>query len=75
MKILSSLKTDKMEKRIIGFILTILGIAGLITAGVFFMQGGASNTTVKSIMLYGILGLLFFFAGVGLVRNTHDKAT
>jgi len=64
-----------MEKRVIGFILTLLGVAGLITAGVYFMQGGASNTAVKSIILFGILGLLFFFAGVALVKGTRDKVT
>ena len=64
-----------MEKRVIGFILTILGVVGLITAGIYFMQGGSSNTAVKSIAMFGILGVLFFFAGVGLVRGTKDKAT
>ena len=64
-----------MEKRVIGFILTILGIIGLVTAGFYFMRGGGSNTAVKSIVMFGILGLLFFFAGVGLVRNTKDKVT
>ena len=64
-----------MEKRVIGFILTVLGIVGLVAAGFYFMQGGGSNTAVKSIVMFGILGLIFFFAGVGLVRGTKDKAT
>lgn len=64
-----------MEKRVIGFILTILGIAGLVAAGFYFMQGGESNTAIKSIVMFGILGLIFFFAGVNLVRGTKDKAT
>lgn len=64
-----------MEKRIIGIVLTILGIAGLIAAAYFFMQGGNNNFTTKSIAMYGILGLIFFLAGVGLIKNTSDKAT
>jgi hypothetical protein len=64
-----------MEKRVIGFILTVLGVAGLFAAGFYFMQGGESKTAIKSIMMFGILGLIFFFAGVGLVRGTKDKAT
>ena len=64
-----------MEKRVIGFILTILGIVGLIAAGFYFMRGGESTYAVKSIAMFGILGIIFFFAGVGLVRNTRDKAT
>jgi len=65
-----------MEKRIFGIILTILGIAGLIMAAYNFVQkSGQSNYEVKSIIVYGMLGLLFFFGGVGLLRNTKDKAT
>lgn len=64
-----------MEKRVIGILLTVLGIAGLIAAGYFFMRGGESNFAIKSIALYAILGLVFFLSGVGLIRTTHDKAT
>ena len=64
-----------MEKRIIGILLTVLGIAGLITAGYYFMNGGENTGAFKSIAMYGILGLIFFLAGVGLIRNTKDKAT
>jgi uncharacterized membrane protein len=64
-----------MEKRIFGVILTILGIAGLIWAAYSFVQGNThSNYNVKSIVVYGILGLIFFFAGIGLIRSTKDRA-
>jgi hypothetical protein len=61
-----------MEKRILGILLTLLGIAGLIAAGYNFMEGGAGNNNIKQIVLYGVLGAIFFFAGIGLVRNTKD---
>ena len=64
-----------MEKRILGIILSILGIAGLIYAAVAFMNGGTGTRNIKSIIIFGILGGIFFFAGIGLVRNTNDKAT
>ncbi len=64
-----------MEKRVIGMLLTILGIAGLIASAYFFMRGGENTFAFKSIAMYGILGIVFFIAGVGLVRNTKDKAT
>ncbi|WP_295121399.1 hypothetical protein [uncultured Chitinophaga sp.] len=62
-----------MEKRVIGIILTFLGIIGLIMAGVNFMNGGEGVRSVKSIIIYAILGAIFFFAGIGLIRNTRDR--
>ncbi|GAB2825190.1 hypothetical protein [Ferruginibacter profundus] len=64
-----------MEKRVLGIILSLLGVAGLIYAGVYFMNGGTGTRNVKAIIVAGIIGAIFFFAGIGLVRNTKDKAT
>jgi uncharacterized membrane protein len=66
-------KLNYMAKRIIGIILTLLGIFGLVFAGVQFMNGTSGNRDVKEIVIYGLLGAIFFFSGVGLVRGTHDK--
>ena len=64
-----------MEKRVLGIILSILGIAGLIYAGVSFMNGGAGERNIKAIIFSGLLGAVFFFAGVTLVGSTKDKET
>lgn len=64
-----------MEKRLLGIILSILGIIGLIYAGVVFMDGSGTTRNIKAIVLYGILGAIFFAAGISLVRNTSDKPT
>ncbi|HEX4851511.1 MAG TPA: hypothetical protein VFV08_11925 [Puia sp.] len=65
----------KMEKRIFGVILTILGIAGLIWTAYTFVQSNPKDSNhMKSMIVYGILGLIFFFAGVGLIRSTKDRA-
>jgi uncharacterized membrane protein len=64
-----------MEKRLVGIILTLLGVIGLIMAGYYFMNTGSGTRAIKSIALYGILGLVFFIAGIGLIKNTQDKAT
>jgi len=64
-----------MEKRVFGVILTILGIVGLIAAAYNFVQKNAENTyNLKAILVYGVLGLIFFFAGIGLIRSTRDKS-
>jgi uncharacterized membrane protein len=65
--------TITMEKRLFGVILTILGIVGLIIAAYNFVQGNTgTNHNVKSVAVYAILGLLFFFSGIGLIRSTRD---
>ncbi|PSL33398.1 hypothetical protein [Chitinophaga ginsengisoli] len=62
-----------MEKRIIGIILTFLGIAGLILGAMRFMTTTGATRSVKEIIIYSILGAIFFFAGIGLIRNTRDR--
>lgn len=59
-------------KRLFGVILTILGIAGLIYAAVIFMNQGGGQ--VKALAVYGILGAVFFFTGIGLIKTTQDDA-
>ena len=62
-----------MEKRLLGIIFTLLGAAGLILAAVNFINGGEGTRNVKSIIIYAILGAIFFFTGMGLIRSTKDK--
>ena len=64
-----------MEKRVLGFILSLLGIVGLILAAVNFMNGGSGNRNIKEITIFAILGAIFFFAGIGLIKTTKDKTT
>lgn len=64
-----------MEKRVLGIILSIVGIIGLIVAAISIVNGTGSNRGIKEIIVFGILGAIFFFAGIGLVRNTSDKPT
>ncbi len=63
-----------MEKKMFGIILTVLGIAGLIAGAVTFMSasGGAGN--VKKITVFLVLGGIFFFTGIGLIRTTKDRS-
>ena len=64
-----------MEKRVLGIILSLLGIIGLIYAGISFLNGTGATRNIKAIIFSGVLGAIFFSAGIGLVRNTKDKAT
>lgn len=60
-------------KRIFGALLTLLGIGGLIYAAVLFVNA-SGGTNTKALIIYGILGLLFFIAGISLVRTTKDES-
>jgi hypothetical protein len=61
-------------KRIFGALLTILGIGGLIYAAVVFASTTDGTRDVKSLIIFGILGLIFFISGISLVRTTKDES-
>jgi uncharacterized membrane protein len=61
-----------MEKRVIGIVLTLLGIGALIWGAVTFVNHSGTNYNIKVIVTSGILGAVFFFAGIGIVRSTKD---
>ena len=61
-------------KRVFGGLLTVLGIIGLIYSGVLFVNTSGGTHATKALVIYSILGLLFFFAGISLVRTTKDES-
>ena len=61
-------------KRIFGALLTVLGIVGLIYAAVLFVNSRSSTGNTKALIIYGVLGLIFFIAGIGLVKTTKDES-
>jgi uncharacterized membrane protein len=61
-------------KRIFGALLTILGIGGLIYAAVIFVTNSGGTRDIKALIIYGILGIVFFIAGIGLIRTTKDES-
>jgi predicted Na+-dependent transporter len=61
-------------KRIFGALLTGLGIVGMIYTAVYFVNKGSSALDIRTLVTYGILGLIFFISGISLVRTTKDEA-
>lgn len=61
-------------KRIFGALLTILGIVGLIYTGIMFVNTSGGTHNIKALVIYGILGIIFFVAGISLVRTTKDES-
>lgn len=61
-------------KRIFGTILTTLGIIALIYVGVLFSNTSGGNGDIKTLIVYGVLGFIFFTSGISLVRTTKDES-
>lgn len=61
-------------KRIFGAILTVLGISGLLYTAYLFSNTQGGNQDVKGMIIYGILGIVFFTSGISLVRTTKDES-
>lgn len=61
-------------KRIFGAVLTLLGIIGLIYTAVLFVNTSGGTHNIKALIIYGILGIIFFIAGIGLIKTTKDEA-
>lgn len=58
-------------KRIFGTLLTVLGIVGLIYTGYELIMKSNAYT---NLVVVGILALIFFSSGIGLVKNTKDES-
>lgn len=61
-------------KRTFGAILTVLGIVGLIYAAYIFAATSTSEQNVKMTIVYGVVGIIFFISGIGLVKRTKDES-
>ena len=62
-----------IEKKLFGVIITLLGVTGLILATYNLVNSiSATNHSLILVAIYSIQGILFFFGGIGLIRNTRD---
>ena len=63
-------------KRTFGAILTILGIIGIIWGAYGFMTGGGSGIPGGKFnaLIPFVVGIIFLFPGIGLVKGTKDAA-
>lgn len=61
-------------KRIFGAVLTILGIIGLIYVAILFVNTSGGTTDIKALVIFGVVGLIFFVAGIGLIKTTKDES-
>lgn len=60
-----------METKILGIILSIVGISGLILA-LIFMNEAVTTTQFSLLVACGVLGAIAFFVGIRLLPGDHD---
>lgn len=61
-------------KRIFGALLTLIGIVSLVYAAFVFTNTSGGNRDLKTLIIYGFLGIVFFISGIGLIRTTKDES-
>jgi hypothetical protein len=59
-------------KRIFGALLTLLGIGSLIYAAILFANLSGGTHVVREVIVFSILGIIFFISGISLVRSVRD---
>lgn len=59
-------------KRIFGPLLTLAGIFGLVYSAILFLNDESSDW--KTILVFFVLGVIFFTSGLGLLKRTDDKS-
>jgi uncharacterized membrane protein len=60
-------------KRVFGTILTLLGVFLLCYAAYLFINTGSGVRNIKMQVVYGVLGVVFFISGIGLVKTVRDE--
>jgi hypothetical protein len=61
-------------KRIFGALLTLLGAGGLIYGAILFVNTSGGSRNIKATIIFGLIGIVFFIAGIGLIRTTKDES-
>ena len=61
-----------MRRKIVGIILSILGIAGLVSAFIY-MNGPDSSDHLAALLTRGVVGAVAFFAGIWLVDQSAGR--
>jgi len=61
-------------KRIFGALLTLIGTAGLIYSAILFAGISSATHDVLTVVIFIGVSLIFFIAGISLIRTTKDES-
>ena len=64
-----------MERKILGTVLLVLGVCGLIVAGMVFVNGNGSMQNIIHTIIYIISGSALFFTGLDFVMPQREIST
>ena len=60
-------KVVSMQKRILGYLLAVLGFGGMILAGYLFVTGSGAMVNLLEVTCYMIAGATCFFTGINYI--------
>jgi hypothetical protein len=64
-----------MQKRLLGYLLLVLGVGGMALAGYIFITGTGDRGHLLEITSYMIIGASCFFAGINYIYEAANEFT
>ncbi len=64
-----------MQKRVLGYLLTIMGFGGMVLAGYLFVTGTGGRINLLEVTCYMIVGATCFFTGLNYVYEAARTFT
>ena len=68
-------KVVSMQKRILGYLLMVIGLGGMILAGYIFATGTGGRGHLIEITTFTIIGAACFFAGINYIYEASREFT
>ena len=64
-----------MQKRIVGFVLAMLGFTGMALAGYIFVTGTGGRGHLLEVTSYMVVGAVCFFTGLNYIYDSYTSFT
>lgn len=64
-----------MQKRALGYLLTVIGFGGMILAGYLFVTGSGNRINLLEVTCYMIAGATSFFCGINYIYESARTFT
>jgi hypothetical protein len=60
-----------MQKRVLGYLLTIIGFGGMVLAGYLFVTGSGGRINLLEVTCYMVAGATSFFTGISYIYEAR----